>query len=190
VAGAREALNHARLRVQRVDADQRAKIASDRAVSDRVRGLAQRSASAAVIAPVSGYIVNCTDRPQNVVDPGAPLFAIFEPDRAYVLAYFDPQSLQNVRVGQTAEVTVPGLAQAVNGRVRSIYPEHAKLPGELTRYFWQHVQWSQYRPVRVALDGVPRDVRWTLSYNAQVRVRIPIRTSWPTFGVLGQSTRR
>jgi len=191
VGAAREALNHARVHVQRIDADQRARIASGRAASDRVRGLVQRSGSESVLAPVSGYIVNCTDRPQNVVDPGVPVFAIFEPDRAYVLAYFDPTSVQqNVRVGQTAQIAVPGLSQTVSGRVRSIYPELANLPGQLTRYFWQHVQWSEYRPVRIALDGVPRDVRWKLPYNAQVRVRIPIRANWPTFGLLGQSTGR
>ena len=177
-ASQRQMYQHAVEHVQRVASDNQTKIASDRTASTRVAGLVQRTGGEAILAPVSGYIVNCTDRPQNVVEPGTSVFDIFEPDRAYVVAYFDPSSMDRVRVGQTVDVNVAGLPRSLTGRVAAVYPNLAKLPPELTRFFWQHVQWSEYRPVRIALDRVPHDLREQLYYAAQTRVRLRVRNDW------------
>ena len=189
-ASERQAYLHAVEHVQRVDADNRTKIASDRTASGRVQALVTRTGGEAILAPVSGYIVNCTDRPQNVVEPGTSVFDIFEPDRAYVLAYFDPASMDKVHVGQTVDVNVAGLTRSITGRVATVYPNLTKLPPELTRFFWQHVQWSEYRPVRIALDKVPHDLREQLYFGAQTRVRLGIRNGWRTpFAFLGTEPR-
>ncbi len=169
---------HALQHVERVSSDNRTKIASDRQESSRVASLATRTSGEAMLAPVSGYIVNCIDRPQNVVEPGTSIFDIFEPDRAYVLAFFDPSSIGKIHVGQSVEVNVEGLPHTITGRVSAVYPSLTKLPEQLTRFFWQHVQWSQYRPVKIALDRVPRDLRDQLYYDAQTRVRMRIRNEW------------
>ncbi|MBD5655522.1 MAG: HlyD family efflux transporter periplasmic adaptor subunit, partial [Candidatus Eremiobacteraeota bacterium] len=171
---------HALEYVQRVGADNRSKIASDRLASDRVQALATRTGGESIVAPVSGYIVNCLDRPDNVVQPGTALFDIFQPDRAYIVAYFDPSSMDKVRVGQSVEVNVTGLNRSIDGRVYAVYPNLTKLPPQLTRFFWQHVQWSEYRPVRIALDHVPHDLREQLYYSAQTRVRLRVRSDWRT----------
>jgi multidrug resistance efflux pump len=176
---------HAQEHVERVRADSTTKIASDRTEADRVQGLASRVGSEPILAPVSGYVVNCLDRPLNVIEPGTPVFDIFEPDRAYVVAFFDPRSIDRVHVGQSVEVNVAGLPRSITGRVAFVYPELSKLPPELTRFFWQHVQWSEYRPVRIALDRVPHDLREQLYYQAQTRVRLRLRSS--VFGLGAQS---
>jgi membrane fusion protein (multidrug efflux system) len=179
-ASERETWQHAVEHVKRVDADNRTKLTSDRVASERQQSLVTRTGGEAILAPVGGYIVNCTDRPDNVVNPGTALFDIFEPDRAYVIAYFDPTSISRVRIGQSVEVNVAGLTRSIDGRVAAVYPNLSKLPPELTRFFWQHVQWSEYRPVRIALDRVPHDLRQQLYYDAQTRVRLRVRSDWRT----------
>jgi multidrug resistance efflux pump len=180
--GAKQIWIHAQQHVTRVSSDNQTRVAQDTQASQRVQALAKRVSSEALRAPVSGYVVNCLQRPQNVIEPGSPLFDIFAPDRAYVLAYYDPGSIERVHLGEDADVFVAGLKKPIKGRVFSIYPDLVKLPTQLTRFFWQHVQWSEYRPVRIALDHVPPEVRAQLYYDAQTRVRIRIPRAWHPFG--------
>jgi multidrug resistance efflux pump len=180
-SAARQTWAHATDQVARVQIDQQAKIDIDREASGRVASLAQRVSSEPLKAPVGGYIVNCIDRPQNVVEPSVALFDIFDPTRAYVLAYFDPNAMDRVPIGQTVEVMVAGIPKTFQGHVVRIYPTLVKLPDELTRFFWQHVQWSEYRPVRIDLDGVSALEREQLYYGAQTRVRVRVRRSWNPF---------
>ena len=178
---ARQTWQHAKDHIARVQADQQTKIDTDQAVSTRTQALAKRVSSEPLKAPVSGYIVNCVDRPENVVEPSQTLFEIFDPQRAYVLAYFDPNAMDKVVIGGPVEVTVHGFRNPLNGHVGRIYPTLAKLPGELTRFFWQHVQWSEYRPVRIELDGLSAARRDELYYGAQARVQIRVQRSWNPF---------
>ncbi len=127
-----------------------------------------------LFAPVSGDIVECIERPQNVIEAGTPLFSIFQPDRAYIVAYFSPNAVAKVHIGQSADVNIAGLPNSVKGRVAWIYPNLDALPPELTRFFWQHVQFSQYRPVKIALDRLPESDRSQLYYDAQARVSISV----------------
>lgn len=165
-----EAWNLAKQQVQRIGNDQHQKLAKDEALANQARDLADRVGHETLVAPVSGYIVNCVDRPSNVVDPSKPIYTIFQPQRAYVLAYFSPSAVGRISIQQPVDITVQGIKTPIKGRVYSIYPDVAKLPTELTRYFWQHQQWSKYRPVRISLESVPRDVREKLYYGAQVSV--------------------
>lgn len=161
--------------ISRITAAENARIASSQQLSDSAQAMANRVSSESLTAPVSGYVVNCVSRPQNVVEPSQPIYNIFEPNRAYVLAYFPPDSLNNVHLNQTVDVSIAGLPHAVPGRVVSIYPDLTKLPTQLTRFFWQHVQWNEYRPVRIALDRLSATDRQNLYYNAQVHVSIKVR---------------
>ncbi len=158
--------------VEKVGYDQTAKINSDKQLSQQAQDLATRTGSEALRAPVSGYIVDCVDRPQNVIEPSTPIFNIFEPNRAYVLAYFDPGAVEKVHLGQQVNVTIAGVSGRLTGTVGAIYPTLSKLPPELTRFFWQHVQWSEFRPVKILLDNVPAKQRQQLYYGAQARVTL------------------
>lgn len=164
--------------VQRVGQDQSSKIASDQQLSSQAQKLTSRVGSEPMLAPVSGYIVDCIGRPQDVVQPSSPIFTIFGPGRAYVLAYFNSNSVSQLRVNQPVEVSVAGLQDKLQGRIYSIYPNLSKLPDQLTRFFWQHEQWSQYRPVRILLSGLSPQDRDQLYYDAQARVSVRIRQNW------------
>ncbi len=181
--GLRQVWQHASEHVQRVNSDNQTRVASDARNSERQASLAKRVSAEALTAPVSGFVMNCKLRPDNVVDAGAPIFDIFSPQRAYVIAYYNPGDLEHVHIGQHADVYVAGSKRPIDGRVVSVYPDLAKLPTQLTRFFWQHVQWSEYRPVRIALDHVAPAVRAQLYYDAQTRVRIPIPRDWHPFGL-------
>jgi multidrug resistance efflux pump len=184
-ASERELWQHALEHVTRVESDNNAKLASDRTAEARVQALATRVGAESLTAPVEGYIVDCKERPENVVDAGAPIFDIYSPNRAYVLAYFDPNAIGYARIGGDVEVDVTGLSKPLDGRIQNVYPDLDKLPPQLDRFFWQHVQWSEFRPVRIALDHVPASDRAQLYFDAQARVKIRIRQAWHPFGLFG-----
>jgi multidrug resistance efflux pump len=165
-------------RLRRVGVDEQSRIDANQENTNRLGLLSQRVQAEPLEAPVGGYIVECNNlRPDNVIDPGTPLFDIFDPQRAYILAFFSPSAINQLRVGQQAQISVKGIRGKLQGRVVAIYPSLTKLPEQMTRFFWEHVQWSEYRPVRIAFENVPDDVRTQLGYDSQSRVRIAIRRS-------------
>ncbi len=172
---AKSAWDRGEQQVTRVGQEQNSRIASSQQLSNQSQSLAQRVGSEPLRAPVSGYIVECIDRPQNVVEASKPIFNIFQPERTYVLAYFDPNAIQKVHINQPVDISIAGVAHKLNGRVGSIYPDLSKLPPQLTRFFWQHVQFSEYRPVKILLDKIPASDRAELYYGAQARVSISLR---------------
>lgn len=167
-----QAWNLAEQEVHRIGLDTTEKISKDEQLADQASRVAGDVGHEALVAPVSGYIVDCIDRPLNVVDPGKPLFSIFQPERAYVLAFFSPNAVSKLALNQDARLDVQGVKQPVHGRISAIYPDLAKLPAQLTRFFWQHEQWSKYRPVRISLESVPPDVRAKFYYGAQVQISV------------------
>jgi multidrug resistance efflux pump len=175
-----EAWQRAQQEVGRISAYRDQQVQSAQVISAQAAGLADRTGSEPLTAPVSGYIVGCVDRPQNVLEPSTPLFHIFEPQRAYIIAYFSPDTVSKVHIDQTVDVSISGVPHAVTGRVEAIYPDLSKLPPQLTRFFWQHVQWSEYRPVRISLGGLSPKEREELYYGAQAHVTVQVR-DYPQF---------
>lgn len=171
-ASAQEAWQRAQERVGIIQRDANEKIASDQQLSTQAQSLAQQVSKQPLYAPVTGYIVNCVERPQNVVDPGVHLFDIYSPDRAYILAYFNPNAVSGVQLGQQARISIAGVPHDVKGHVVAIYPDLDKLPAQLTKFFWQHVQFSEFRPVKIVIDQISQEDREKLYYDAQARVYI------------------
>jgi multidrug resistance efflux pump len=171
-ASAKEAWERAQERVDVIVRDSNEKIASDQELSTQAQSLAQQVSRQPLIAPVTGYIVDCVDRPQNVIDPGVHLFDIYSPDRAFILAYFNPNAVAGVQLGQKARISIAGISHDVTGHVISIYPDLDKLPAQLTKFFWQHVQFSEFRPVKISIDTISKEDREKLYYDAQARVYI------------------
>lgn len=177
-ANARSALSDWQLAQQEVGhiaAAENARIAASQQLSDSAQAMAQQVSSEPLVAPVSGYIVHCTQRPMNVIEPATPLFNIFEPNRAYVLAYFSPSAVSKIHLNQTVDMNIAGINKTVPGRVSAIYPDLTALPTQLTRFFWQHVQWNEYRPVRIELDKLPAKDRQELYFDAQAQVSVRLR---------------
>lgn len=173
--GATQAWHQAAERTQRVVADNATKSQSYALAVNRLGALRDRVQAEPLHAPISGRLVDCAARPLAIVEAGTPIFNIFGTDRAYVLAYFSPGDAARMRVGQLASVDVSGMPAGLQGKIVAIYPDLTKLPDALTKYFWQHEQWSEYRPVRVAFEGLRSDLREQLAYGARGTVRIRLQ---------------
>ncbi len=167
-----DAWKRAQLYVQQITVASTARMSSDRTLLAQAQNVANRVGQETVRAPVTGDIVDCIERPENVIEPGTAIFSIFEPQRAYIVAYFNPNDISYIHVGQKAKVRISGFAHDVEGRVAWIYPNLDALPPELTRFFWQHVQFAQFRPVKIALDTLSLQDRQRVYYGAQARVSI------------------
>ena len=112
-----------------------------------------------VRAPVSG-LASQTERIQRgqMMMTGLPALTIVRSDVSWVEANFKETDLENMRVGQSAELTFdayPGLK--VKGRVASIGAgtgsEFSILPAQNANGNWVKV--TQRIPVRVAIEGKP-----------------------------------
>jgi multidrug resistance efflux pump len=168
----KSAWDQARQRVDRVEAEDANLVqgyANQVAVTNDLKNQVQTQT---LFAPVTGRVVECDGQPQAIVVAGTPIYRIFAPDRAFVLAYFDPKATEGVHVGDKATVSILGIPDKVEGRVQVIYPTLSRLPDQLTKFFWQHQQWSEYRPVKIALPKMDAGVTQALAYDAQVRVNI------------------
>ena len=163
--------------VQRVRDEDAERVAGYEQETTLVSNLKDQVHAQTLSAPVSGRVVECTAQPAQVIEAGTPIYKIFAPSRAFVLAFFDPKTAQRVRLGALASVRLSGDDTPMEGRVVAIYSSLSKLPDQLTRYFWQKEQWSEYRPVKIKLTNVSPQILQELTYNAQVAVTIPQRTS-------------
>jgi len=88
-----------------------------------LRDLQTRLAKLAVVAPVSGVILERTVRPGDLSSGGGtPWFRIARDGRMELAADMAEDDLARIRVGQTATVTLPGGGQA-QGTVRIVSPQ-------------------------------------------------------------------
>ncbi|MBV9973148.1 MAG: HlyD family efflux transporter periplasmic adaptor subunit [Candidatus Eremiobacteraeota bacterium] len=169
----RQLVDEARQRVNRVQADNAQRVAGTAAEADVVSGLRGQVHSQPLGSPVSGRVVDCAAEPLAIVDPGTAIYKIFAPRRSYILGFFNPADAQRLYVGESASIAIPGVDQTIKGNIAMIYPTIQKLPEELTKYFWQHEQWSQYRPIKIVFTGMDGQLEQQLAYGAQVSISIP-----------------
>ena len=141
----------------------------------REQSLASRVKAEPLTAPVSGNVVDCKARPGMILEAGSPMFTVFGTDRAYVMGFFNPNDAGKIKIGEDVAVDIKGAPRTLHGRVAVVYPDLQKLPPELTRFFWEHVQWSEYRPVKITFPDISQQTRELLTFGAQARVRIRLR---------------
>lgn len=140
----------------------------------------QRVSRQALLSPAAGQVVDCAARPNAVVEAGTPIYQVFDTDRAYVMVFADPSEAADLSVGMAASVSIPGISEALPGHVAAVTLEATKLPEPLTRYFWQHNQWAQYRPVKITIDNLDKlkpELRDKLIFNSKVKASISV-SSW------------
>ncbi len=179
-AALREAWQKSQLNLTQIKKGSLEKIASLEQQLSLIDDARKRVSTQPILSPVSGQVLDCTARPNAVIEAGTPIYRIFDIDRAYVMVFTDPSEISSLSVGMPAYVSIPGISETLPGRIAALTPEASKLPESLTRYFWQHNQWSQYRPVKIALDNMEKldpAVREKLIFDARVQVRIPV-SSW------------
>ncbi len=179
-AALNEAWKKSRMNLAQIQKGSVEKVASLEQQLSLIDDARKRVSTQPILSPASGQVLDCTASPNAVVEAGTPIYRIFDIDRAYVMVFTDPSEISSLSVGMPAYVSIPGVAETLPGRITALTPEASKLPDSLTRYFWQHTQWSQYRPVRIALDNLESldpAVREKLIFDARVQVRIPV-SSW------------
>lgn len=140
----------------------------------------QRVSQQSLRSPVAGQVIGCSARPNAVVEAGTPIYQVFDTDRAYVMVFADPDEAASLKEGMPAYVDIPGIGESLPGHIAAVTMEATSLPQPLTRYFWQHDQWSQYRPIKVSIDNLDKlkpELRQKLIFNAKVKARIPV-SSW------------
>jgi multidrug resistance efflux pump len=140
----------------------------------------QRVSQQPLRSPAAGQVIGCSAKPNAVVEAGTPIYQVFDTDRAYVMVFADPDEAASLKVGMPAYIDIPGIGDTLPGHIAAMTMEAASLPEPLTRYFWQHDQWSQYRPIKITLDNLDTlkpELRQKLIFNAKVKARIPV-SSW------------
>lgn len=129
-----------------------------------------------VVSPVTGWVANLSLRKGTVVTAHTPLFSMVDNSEWWVEANFKETDLARLREGQSVVIDVdsmPGID--VVGSVQSIGrgsgSTFALLPAENASGNWVKV--TQRFPVRIALDGVHRDLRVGASATATIDTSAP-----------------
>ncbi len=173
--------------VTRVTEASRQRVSGLNTATSQISALENQVGSQSLTAPISGALVECpVAQPQAIVAPGTPIFKIFSAQRAYIVAYFDPKTAWKVHNGDSATLIINGVQIPLEGRVMMIYPTLSALPDQLTKYFWQHQQWAEYRPVKIDITNASPQVKAQLAYDAQVQIRIRQRSfGWNGWNIVG-----
>ncbi len=143
-----------------------------------MRGSEEIQKTQTLRAPKDGVITECGYLPGAVVDAGISVFVIFDPKEAYIEAYFEPTTVQRLRTGMKGSVRLPGFADALELSITSIDTVITRRPEELTRYFWQREQWTQYQPVRFSLKSLSPDQLTRVRYGAHAAISFLFLPSW------------
>jgi len=107
-------------------------------------------------APISGYVAAVWTYPGAIIGAGSPIVTLFDDSNVWVTANIDENKINDIRPGQTADVTVDSLGGTVlKGKVQAITPATAAsfslLPSSNTSANFTKV--SQVVAVRITLDN-------------------------------------
>jgi multidrug resistance efflux pump len=131
-----------------------------------------------VISPVNGYLNDRLPRLGDYVTTGRPVLSMVDADSFYVEGYFEETKLRGIQVGNPVEIRIMGESTVLHGHVQSIAAGiedrdratgSSLLPNVNPTFNW--VRLAQRVPVRVALDGVPINVRLVSGRTATVSVQ-------------------
>lgn len=130
-----------------------------------------------VVSAVEGFVTNLDLQAGAYVTAGHAVMALVDRKSFYAEGYFEENKLPRIHVGDKVAVTLMGTSQPLPGHVESFAEGIADrdrgtsanlLPNVNPTFNW--VRLAQRIPVRVALDGVPRDVRLVAGQTATIAV--------------------
>lgn len=79
-----------------------------------------------IVAPFNGVITQRMKNPGETVDPTIPVLAMVNPNRTIVEVQLSQDQAGLVQVGDSANITLDGLARTISGRVQAVSPALAQ----------------------------------------------------------------
>jgi RND family efflux transporter MFP subunit len=128
-------------------------------------------------SPVNGNVTNLLAQVGDYANVGQNEISLVDADSFWVDGYFEETSLDQIQVGDAAEIKLMGYPQLLRGHVGSIarginvanaQPNGQGLAAVNPIFTW--VRLAQRIPVRVHIDSVPRDVVLAAGMTATVQI--------------------
>jgi len=128
-------------------------------------------------SPVNGYVTNLLAQLGDYANVGQNEISLVDADSFWVDGYFEETSLDQIQVGDPAEIKLMGYAQFLRGHVSSIarginvanaQPNGQGLAAVNPIFTW--VRLAQRIPVRIHIDSVPRGVVLAAGMTATVQI--------------------
>ncbi|MRV74126.1 efflux RND transporter periplasmic adaptor subunit [Duganella sp. FT92W] len=141
------------------------------------RDLAKLNLERTVVrAPVAGYVTNLQVHAGDYAAAGAARLALVDSGSFHVIGYFEETRLPMLKAGARAQVRLMGGGGALRGHIdsiaRGITDRDAGGAGLLAdvhpTFNW--VRLAQRVPVRIALDGVPKDIALVAGATCTVEI--------------------
>lgn len=153
-------------------------VAGARAALDLARLNLQRSV---LYAPVNGYVTHLRLRVGDYATAGQAKLAVIDADSYWVDGYFEETKLDRIHIGDPARIRLMGYAAPLQGHVESIGrgisdPDDAVnargLPTVNPVFTW--VRLAQRIPVHIAIDQVPPGILLAAGLTASVDIGPPV----------------
>ncbi|QYM78903.1 HlyD family secretion protein [Horticoccus luteus] len=177
VEAAAKGLTAAQSQVQFADSQIAAARAGQASAEAQVRHADLLYSYGQIKAQIAGRVVNKSVAPGNFVTPGTALMAIV-PRGVFVTANFKETQLTLMRPGQAVEITIDAYPDLkLTGRVDSVQAgtgqAFSALPAENASGNWVKV--VQRVPVKITIDHLPDDDRYTFGPGMSVSVKVTVR---------------
>jgi multidrug resistance efflux pump len=128
-------------------------------------------------SPVNGYVTNLLAQVGDYAHVGQNEISLIDADSFWVDGYFEETSLDQIQVGDPAEIKLMGYPQLLRGHVGSIarginvanaQPNGQGLAAVNPIFTWARL--AQRIPVRVHIDSVPRNAVLAAGMTATVQI--------------------
>lgn len=130
-----------------------------------------------IISPVNGYVTNLLTQVGDFATTGQRALSVVDRDSFWVDGYFQETLLNNIHVGDRAEVSLMAYPERLTGHVTGIgrgiavpnaQPDGSGLATVSPVFTW--VRLAQRVPVRVVLDDVPPSVILSAGLTATIAI--------------------
>ena len=128
-------------------------------------------------SPVNGWVTNLLARQGNYATTGQNVISVTDADSFWVDGYFEEPNLDQIQVGDPAEVKLMGYREILHGHVesvaRAINVANAQPNGQgvaTVNPIFTWVRLAQRIPVRIHIDRVPQDVALVAGLTATVQI--------------------
>jgi multidrug resistance efflux pump len=132
---------------------------------------------AVIHSPVNGWVTNMLARRGDYATAGQNVISITDADSFWVDGYFEGSNLDQIHIGDPAEIKLMGYRQILHGHVesiaRAINVANAQPDGQgvaTVNPIFTRVRLAQRIPVRIHIDDVPQTVVLVAGMTATVQI--------------------